>query len=750
MSPCVSVLMPCFNPGPYLLEAVASVLSQAECLELIIADGGSTDGSLANLVKLQAGDPRLKIYSEPDRGPADALNKAFSHVRGTFIGWLNADDLYTPGALKRAYSALAAHPEWLMVYGEAEEFDANTGLLQRYPTLPPHVGLEQFRSHCFICQPSVVFRRSMAVLLGAFDTQWQTAFDFDYWLRAFATFPQRIGYIPHIQGRTRLHKDTITSRQRSQIALEATQLLARHFGSDTSRLHSYALELTLGIAELPAGEAFLPHLRALFDQAAPWLSSNASDQLRRTWLEGQLPVPPQARPCRWQSAGIGTAKTISHTRFPQRPFGVNLIGHAFEVFGIGEDVRMAARALQAAGVPCCVIHHPAANGADCSDRSLEPLLCSDPAGGPYAFNLVCMAAPIQARWLRQVGCDPLRERYTLTSWPWETQRWPEAWKPLLQVADELWPSSSFTAGALAAAAAEVRRNPDVQAGIPLEVMPMAAEIPDPDRFCDTTARSAARARHGLPAAAVLFGYSFDLNSTAIRKNPMAAVEAFQLAFPLPHLPATFGRDCNHHSLSANVALLIKSFPPKRFSAEWHWLQSRAAEDPRIHLIAESLAREELLALYGCCDVFLSLHRSEGFGRGIAEALQLGLDVIATDFGGNTDFCTGPLTHAVSYRLAPIPRGAYPEGDSHHWGEPNLEHAAELCREVASRRLALATESRVDARDPSRDSSVLSAYRQRFSFADVGARYRRRLEDLWRDRDTIGEQLRWRADRSPVA
>jgi glycosyltransferase involved in cell wall biosynthesis len=104
---------------------------------------------------------------------------------------------------------------------------------------------------------------------------------------------------------------------------------------------------------------------------------------------------------------------------------------------------------------------------------------------------------------------------------------------------------------------------------------------------------------------------------------MAALEVFQLAFPLPHLPATFGRWCNHHPLSEQVALLIKTFPPQVFSAEW-----------------------ELLALYGCCDVFLLLHRSEGFGRGMAEALQLGVDLIATDFGGNTDFCSGPLAHPL--------------------------------------------------------------------------------------------------------
>jgi glycosyltransferase involved in cell wall biosynthesis len=206
---------------------------------------------------------------------------------------------------------------------------------------------------------------------------------------------------------------------------------------------------------------------------------------------------------------------------------------------------------------------------------------------------------------------------------------------------------------------------------------------------------------------------------------MAALEAFQLAFPLPQLPATYGRERNVHPLSEHVALLIKTFPPQGFCAEWHWLQ----------------------ALYGCCDVFLSLHRSEGFGRGMAEALQLGVDVITTDFGGNTDFCSGPLAHPVRYRPAPIPRDAYPCADGHRWAEPDLEHEAELCREVAARRLALAADPRVA--DPSRDPAVLASYRERFSFAVVGGRYRARLEELWADRDAIGERLRWRSDRSPV-
>ena len=716
--------MPCRNAGPYLYEAVESVLRQPECLELLVADGGSTDGSLQVLEDRAASDPRLQIVSRSDSGPADGLNKTFRQARGSLIGWLNADDISPPGSFARAVSALATHPEWLMVYGEGEEFNEDTGLVQRYPTLPPSSGKKGFRSHCFICQPTVVFRRSMGVLLGDFDNQWQTAFDFDYWLRAFEAFPHRIGYIPHLQGRTRLHCDTITAKQRAQVALEATKLLAHHFGTaESTRLHNYALELQLGIAERPKGCNLARHMHQLFEAARPHVSSAEIDQLRQTWLAGHPPEPPQNLPCSWRSETLQSASPREIVPFKQRTFGVNLIGHAFEMFGIGEDIRMAAKALQAADVPCCVIHHPAANGASCSDRTLEPLICTDPGGGPYAFNLVCMAAPIQAAWLRQVGLEPLLERYTIASWPWETQQWPDAWMPLLDVADELWPSSKFTAQALS--------GPALKTGRHLRVMPMAAEITDPDRFCNEAVRSATRERFGIRDGTVLFGYGFDLNSTAIRKNPMGALETFQRAFPLPHLPATFGRESSDHSHSNQVSLVIKTFPPKHFSAEWEWLQARVAEDPRIILVAENLPREELLSLYGCFDVFLSLHRSEGFGRGIAESLQLGRDVIATNFGGNTDFFTGPLAHPVRWRKVPIPRGSYEGADGHYWAEPDLDHAAELCQEVAKRLLSEA--SHRGTTGPRKDDAVLDNYREQFSFTKVGNRYRKRLQDLWTQR-----------------
>jgi glycosyltransferase involved in cell wall biosynthesis len=770
--------MPCLNPGSFLEEAIASVLKQPECLELVVADGGSTDGSLLVLKDYILRDPRVRLLCGADEGPADALNKAFSAARGTLIGWLNADDLYAEGALNRAVRALDRHPDWLMVYGEGEEFHSDSGSRVRYPTLPPQAGLKAFGSHCFICQPTVVFRRSMGIMLGPFDTSFRTAFDFEYWLRAFDAFPHRIGYVPHKQATTRIHQQTITSSQRSRIALEATSLLARYLGAaPATRLQNYALELQLGIASLPLGQTLQEHLDSIFRQAEASLEPSAYARLRRDWLldaesaasliaaeadaaatgwhrslPGQLlqafrpqlhiktPGPPagphrrlvdaikaetQSFPLLQELISTADDSAVITRPFEQRPFGVNLIGHAFDVFGIGEDIRMAARALLAADVPCCVIDHPAANGAVRTDRSLEGLLHTDVQGGPYAFNLICMAAPIQGRWLLEQGFSALRERYTLVSWPWETEIWPDAWTPLLQVADEIWPSSAFTARALL---------PYSGVGRPLRQMPMAVEIANLAQITCSATRVATRRSHGLPDQDVIFAYGFDFNSTASRKNPMGVLEAFQRAFPLDQ----------SDSLAARVALMIKTFPPRRFKPDYHWLQARVAEDPRIHLVVGHLERDALLQLYGCCDVFVSLHRSEGFGRGLAEALQLGLHVIATDFGGNTDFCTGPLAHPVRFERVPIPRGAYPCADGHYWAEPDTNHAVMLIRKVAQQ---------IVDHEKSPDPAALSVpafYRDKFSSGVVGNRYRQRLEQLWADRRQIAETLRWRNDRSPVA
>jgi len=723
----------------------------------------------------------------------DAIPSAiFSSLRGTLIATIDSSAILTSGSLERAVHAFVAHPDWLLVCGDREFFDGSTGFAQRHICYSDFLQMQGLTDRCDISIPAVVFRRSLAVLLGLFHHPTQKPFDLAFLHSAlhsaFDIFPHRVGCLPHLQLQTFSYPFSEVHCHQSAYASEVAALTGCDLGAaPASTLNNYVRDFHTVMPDRLKPVRVHDHLVDLAAQTVPWLDPEAliasrNDRyfdpdivaaLSLCELHAAAHQPPRLLPLRlllaehpelllnaqgpptgpnlrFQQAVYhfsvaypllqGASSSSELVSFAERPFGVNLVGHAYEVFGIGEDIRMAARALQAAGVPCAVIYQPAANGSACTDHSLQPLLCVDPSGGPYAFNLVCMTAPSQARWLLKAGLDPLRERFTLTAWPWETQQWPKAWLPLLEVADELWPSSTFTAAAL--------QEPAAAASVPLHVMPMAASITNPDLFCSPVARRAARARHDLPADVVLFGFSFDLNSSAIRKNPMGALEAFQLAFPLPELPASFGREINCHPLSNQVALMIKTFPPLVNSHEWNWLQLRAAEDPRIHLVVARLERDELIALYGCCDVFLSLHRSEGFGRGIAEALQLGLDVITTGYGGNVDFCTSPLAHSVRFKTVPIPHGTYPFADGHYWAEPDLEHAAALMQEVAARRRVLDLDPTAASFNPSCDPDVLASYRERFSYASAGFRYRARLEALWSQRRTLASQLKWKVD-TPV-
>jgi glycosyltransferase involved in cell wall biosynthesis len=370
---------------------------------------------------------------------------------------------------------------------------------------------------------------------------------------------------------------------------------------------------------------------------------------------------------------------------------VNLIGHAFEVFGIGEDVRMAALALSSADVPFCVVNVHANNGASRSDRSLDPQTLPPGKLGPYRFNLVCLAAPSHGAWIAREGMAQQRGRTTIVAWPWETQSWPRAWECLIPLADVLWPSSTFTAQALKPFSDPCRR--------PMRVMPMAVHIDNPEQYRQTERRLATRERWGLDPDAQLVLLVFDVKSSLARKNPWGAIEAFQRAFT--------ERESNQ------VQLVIKALRPIGPNIEWEKLQRQAQEDPRLRLIDQSLERQKLLELMGCCDVFLSMHRSEGFGRGIAEAGILGLEVVTSSFGGNADFCLGSSFYLVSCKPSVISANAYPQAEGHIWGEPNREEAIQHLRRATRNHPPLPAAQSSRAINPVLDQLTREACGQRY-------------------------------------
>ena len=398
-------------------------------------------------------------------------------------------------------------------------------------------------------------------------------------------------------------------------------------------------------------------------------------------------------PAPWASrlSDLDHPQTIAHTpitKFEDRSFGVNVIGYAYGQLGIGEDARMAARSLIAAKVPFSMISMAPGVEISQNDRSMQSHVAER---GEFAINVFCLIAEETGRYYAEQGAAQFNHRYNIGYWPWELSAWPVALNMLFALVDEVWVSSQHTFDAL-----------EKVCDKPLYLMPMAVDLGAVTRF---DSQATARAHFGLPVQAKLFCFAFDLNSYIDRKNPQACVEAFLLAFG------------KVDDLAGKVGLVIKVHAPTQPNEAWSNLKALAARDRRIHIIEQTLDRPALLALYQTCDCFVSLHRAEGFGRGLAEALQLGLRVICTGYSGNLDFCRTPNAELVDYHLVRVGESQYPHATGQYWAEPSVQHAAQLMKKVFG------------LPRPKRTAEDFSE----FSTTVVGQRYEKRLNEIYAKR-----------------
>lgn len=327
--------------------------------------------------------------------------------------------------------------------------------------------------------------------------------------------------------------------------------------------------------------------------------------------------------------------------------GVNLFGHALGRLGVGEEVRMAAKSLEAVGIPF-VIRNVTAHAAG-EEEGPEGLRLAE--SSPYDVNLFCMtgistvAANLAARG------ELMQGRYSIGCWPWELPEWPTAWGHAWDYVDEIWATSRFTY-------ASYMRS----ATVPVLHVPHAV-VAD-------ASEGSRRADFGLPENAFLFCFSFDGLSSLGRKNPLAVVTAFRRAFPAGE---------------RGVGLVLKGIRASQASPRWSDLLAAIGDDLRIILIDESMSRGRLLDLYRCIDVYVSLHRSEGFGRNIAEAMLLGKPVIVTAHSGNMDFTLHDNAALVPARLCDVRQGEYPYGAGQSWADPDIDAAAEAMRRMIADR-----------------------------------------------------------------
>ncbi len=325
--------------------------------------------------------------------------------------------------------------------------------------------------------------------------------------------------------------------------------------------------------------------------------------------------------------------------------GINLVGYLQAETGMGEAARSLARAFATTGVPVS-LHSLELNVLA---RRGDETFAAVRSDFPHDVNLfVVNADQVMPVW-EHLGSDVFGGRYNVGFWLWELETFPDTLRGAFDVLHEIWTPSTFCADAISEISPlPVRR-------VPLPVVPTAGERFDRRHF-------------GLPEDAFIFFFMFNFLSYFERKNPLAVVRAFRQAF----------------SADDDALLLLKTsqsdFAPQAAEA-----LRREIEGSNVRLIDEYLSRDEITSLTALADGYVSLHRSEGYGLTLAEAMFHGKPVIATPYSGNADFMNLGNGYPVDYRLVELAEDAGPYPAGGRWAEPSVEHAAERMREVYDHR-----------------------------------------------------------------
>ena len=334
---------------------------------------------------------------------------------------------------------------------------------------------------------------------------------------------------------------------------------------------------------------------------------------------------------------------------PALPLGVNLAGYLDRTLGLGTAARNMAAALRAAGV----IVAPLVLASDAPrEEGGGGVVSEEPV---HPVTIVC-ANPEGMAGARDQAPAAFDDRYVIGMWWWEVDVLPQRWMRAFDLVDEVWAGSRFVADALAAIS-------------PVPVVHVPLPVPEP------VADPAGRAELGLPDDQFLFGFVYDYCSVAARKNPVGLIEAFRRAFA----PGS----------ADDVGLVLKALDADG-SPEHAEVVAAAQDHPSITLIDANMPAGEKNALIREFDCYVSLHRSEGFGLTIAEAMLLNTPVIATDYGGSRDFANAFNALLIDHRPVPIGPGHDPYPSEGVWAEPDIDHAASLMRAAFEDHAALLT------------------------------------------------------------
>ena len=319
--------------------------------------------------------------------------------------------------------------------------------------------------------------------------------------------------------------------------------------------------------------------------------------------------------------------------------GVCVAGYLRAELGMGQLGRLLLSAAQQAGIEAGSFVFAATESRQ--QHPFEEIPATD-----LNVSIVAVNADELVRFANDVGPAFFDGRYTIGVCAWELEEFPEASSRAFTLVDEVWAISEFSRRAIAAATAK-----------PVFAFPLPVVAPRPRP-------EVGRAALGLPDG-FLFLFCFDFFSVTQRKNPGGIIQAFSEAFASGEGPR----------------LVLKTINGEHRLADLEALKLLAAERPDILVIDRYFDHDENAALLSACDCYVSLHRSEGFGLTMAEAMALGKPVIATAYSGNLDFMDDQTAYLVPWTEGAVPEGCAPYRPGARWAEPDLDAATRLMRRV---------------------------------------------------------------------
>lgn len=322
-------------------------------------------------------------------------------------------------------------------------------------------------------------------------------------------------------------------------------------------------------------------------------------------------------------------------------FGVNMSGFFNAEIGFGEALRSNLNALKKVGIPAKPINF----NLNVRNRQNDTSVSFEDNINNYPVNIVHLNIDAILSFIQEKSSDYFNGKYNIGYWAWEMEEFPDVYAEYFKFYDEIWTCSRYCLDSMSL------KSPIPVVNIP---HPIDIKIEDIDAYFET----------GISDDCFNFLFVFDYNSLIERKNPLGLIDAYEKAFGINN---------------DKVKLILKTSLSNQHSKAKKKVIERIGDNKSIIYKEEMLRRPELLALINKADCYISLHRSEGFGLTIAEAMALGKPVIATGYSGNLDFTNANNSFLVKYKMVKheVDLSVLPKNN--YWSEPNTDHAAELMK-----------------------------------------------------------------------